>query len=72
MSSATDLRKKSLADLKTELAKSQNDLAESRRSNAARELTNPAKIKYLRKEIARLHTVIAEVNQAAKKEKDNG
>lgn len=69
MTTATELRKKSLADLRVDLAKTQRELAEARRANAARELANPAKMKDLRKEIARLHTIILEMKQAADKEK---
>lgn len=69
MTTATELRKKSIADLRVELAKKQRELAEARRANAARELANPAKMKDLRKEIARLHTIILEMKQAADKEK---
>ena len=47
----------------------QRELAEARRANAARELANPAKMKDLRREIARLHTIILEMKQAADKEK---
>ncbi|MCA9338955.1 50S ribosomal protein L29 [Candidatus Saccharibacteria bacterium] len=69
MTTATELRKKSIADLRVDLAKMQRELAEARRANAARELANPAKMKDLRREIARLHTIILEMKQAADKEK---
>ncbi len=69
MTTATELRKKSLADLRVELAKTQRELADARRANNARELANPAKMKDLRREIARLHTIILEMKQAADKEK---
>ena len=69
MSTASELRKKSLADLKVQLLSTQRELAEARRSHAARELVNPVQLKSLRKEIARLHTLIAEMQQTADKEK---
>ena len=69
MTTAAELRNKSIADLRVELVKTQQELDEAKRANAARELANPAKIKGLRKEIARLHTVILEIEQTADKEK---
>ncbi len=69
MATATELRKKSITDLRVELAKNQRELGEARRTNAARELANPAKINYLRKEIARIYTIILEMKQAADKER---
>ena len=69
MSTATELRKKSIADLRVQLASTQRELAEARRSHAARELVNPIQLTNLRKEIARLHTLITEMKQTADKEK---
>ena len=49
---------KTIDELRAELAATQQDLNDSRRSHKAGELVNPRVLGQIRKEIARLHTAI--------------
>ena len=53
-----DLRKKSLEELKAELVSQKKELFNLRFQNATNQLDNVAKIKEVRKNIARIETVI--------------
>jgi large subunit ribosomal protein L29 len=55
-----DLRGKDAADLQKVLATAKADLLEAQKSLAANELANPNVIKKMRKEIARIKTVLTE------------
>lgn len=70
--SAQDLRKLSLGDLAAELAKKQAEAHESIKALAAGELKNNRLIRSQRREIATIHTLIAEKRRETNnKEKDN-
>ena len=55
-----DLKKKSAADLAQELVAAKKELFNLRFQNATNQLDNTARIKEVRKNIARIQTVIAE------------
>ena len=55
-----DLRKKSAADLNNELVAAKKELFNLRFQNATNQLDNTGRIKEVRKNIARIHTVITE------------
>ena len=55
-----DLRTKSAAELNTELVAAKKELFNLRFQNATNQLDNTARIKEVRKNIARIQTVIAE------------
>jgi large subunit ribosomal protein L29 len=55
-----DWRSKDLAELQAILATAKADLLEAQKSLKANELANPNVIKKMRKEIARIKTVLAE------------
>ena len=55
-----DLRKKSAAELNDELVAAKKELFNLRFQNATNQLDNTARIKEVRKNIARIQTVIAE------------
>ena len=57
-----DLRTKSAAELNTELVAAKKELFNLRFQNATNQLDNTARIKEVRKNIARIQTVIAEKN----------
>jgi ribosomal protein L29 len=54
---------KSLAQLQKDLLAKQTDLVEAKRGHKLGELTNPRIITLTRKEIARLHTAIAQAER---------
>ena len=55
-----DLRKKSAAELNEELVAAKKELFNLRFQNATNQLDNTSRIKEVRKNIARIQTVIAE------------
>ena len=57
-----DLKAKSAAELNTELVAAKKELFNLRFQNATNQLDNTARIKEVRKNIARIQTVIAEQN----------
>jgi large subunit ribosomal protein L29 len=57
-----DLKAKSAAELSTELVAAKKELFNLRFQNATNQLDNTARIKEVRKNIARIQTVLAEKN----------
>ena len=57
-----DLKAKSAAELNNELVAAQKELFNLRFQNATNQLDNTARIKEVRKNIARIQTVIAQKN----------
>ena len=57
-----DLKAKSAAELNNELVAAKKDLFNLRFQNATNQLDNTARIKEVRKNIARIQTVIAQKN----------
>ena len=57
-----DLKAKSASELNTELVAAKKELFNLRFQNATNQLDNTARIKEVRKNIARIQTVIAEKN----------
>ena len=60
-----DLRKKSVEDLNKELVSAKKELFNLRFQNATNQLDNTSRIKEVRKNIARIQTVIVEKANAA-------
>ena len=60
-----DLNKKSAAELASELVAAKKELFNLRFQNATNQLDNTARIKEVRKNIARIQTVIAEGQASA-------
>ena len=60
-----DLKKKSAAELNNELVAAKKELFNLRFQNATNQLDNTSRIKEVRKNIARLQTVISEKANAA-------
>ena len=60
-----DLKAKSAAELNEELVAAKKELFNLRFQNATNQLDNTSRIKEVRKNIARIHTVIAEKASAA-------
>ena len=61
-----DLKNKSAAELNDELVAAKKDLFNLRFQNATNQLDNTSRIKEVRKNIARIQTVITEQANAAK------
>ena len=61
-----DLRAKSIAELNEELVAAKKELFNLRFQNATNQLDNTSRIKEVRKNIARIQTVITEQANAAK------
>ncbi|HHT87599.1 MAG TPA: 50S ribosomal protein L29 [Clostridiales bacterium] len=61
-----DLRTKSLTDLNEELVAAKKELFNLRFQNATNQLENTSRIKEVRKNIARIQTVITEMKRASK------
>ena len=61
-----DLRAKSAAELNEELVAAKKELFNLRFQNATNQLDNTSRIKEVRKNIARIQTVITEQTKAAK------
>ena len=60
-----DLKSKSVAELNTELVDAKKELFNLRFQNATNQLDNTSRIKEVRKNIARIQTVITEKSRAA-------
>ena len=60
-----ELKAKSAAELNTELVAAKKELFNLRFQNATNQLDNTSRIKEVRKNIARIQTVIAEKSKAA-------
>ena len=60
-----DLRAKSAAELEDELVAAKKELFNLRFQNATNQLDNTSRIKEVRKNIARIHTLIVEKANAA-------
>lgn len=61
-----DLRTKSAAELKEELVAAKKELFNLRFQNATNQLDNTSRIKEVRRNIARIQTVIAEMANSVK------
>ena len=61
-----DLKAKSAAELNEELVAAKKELFNLRFQNATNQLENPSRIKEVRKNIARIQTVITEQANASK------
>ena len=61
-----DLKSKSAAELNNELVAAKKELFNLRFQNATNQLDNTSRIKEVRKNIARIQTVIAEMSKASK------
>ena len=61
-----DLKKKSTVELTEELVAAKKELFNLRFQNATNQLDNTSRIKEVRRDIARIHTVISEQTRAAK------
>tara|TARA_B100002049_G_C16033202_1_gene355514 strand:- start:339 stop:551 length:213 start_codon:yes stop_codon:yes gene_type:complete len=61
---AADMRSKSIAELESLLAEKKTELANSQRSLAASELPNPRVVRVIRKDIARINTLLTEKNSS--------
>ena len=61
-----DLRKKSVSELNEELVAAKKELFNLRFQNATNQLENTSRIKEVRKNIARIQTVITEQANASK------
>ena len=61
-----DLRKKSATELNEELVAAKKELFNLRFQNATNQLDNTSRIKEVRRNIARIQTVISELSKASK------
>jgi len=61
-----DLKKKSATELNEELVAAKKELFNLRFQNATNQLDNTSRIKEVRKNIARIQTVISELSKASK------
>ena len=61
-----DLKTKSAAELNEELVAAKKELFNLRFQNATNQLENTSRIKEVRKNIARIQTVISELSKASK------
>ena len=61
-----DLKQKSAAELNNELVAAKKELFNLRFQNATNQLDNTSRIKEVRKNIARIQTLIAELSKASK------
>lgn len=60
MADVKEFRSKTAEELKAELTAKQREYVEMKRTHAAGELTNPRQLRALRRDIARINTVISE------------
>ena len=68
MTDVKEFREKTVEELTTALATKQRELVEMKREHAAGEVPNPRTLRILRRDIARIKTVLAEINKASTKE----
>lgn len=66
---ASELREKSIEDLQKQLETAKAELHDAKKALAANELANPRVITKTRHEIAKLNTIIAELNNNDKEDK---
>jgi large subunit ribosomal protein L29 len=64
---ANELREKSMAELTQELQELKNELFKLRFQHATNQLDNPIKLKNVKKDIARVKTVIREMELGIKR-----
>ncbi|NLG87708.1 MAG: 50S ribosomal protein L29 [Clostridiaceae bacterium] len=64
---ANELREKSIAELTQELQELKNELFKLRFQHATNQLDNPMKLKSVKKDIARVKTVIREMELGIKR-----
>ena len=64
---ATEIRKMSAAELETKLGELKKDLFQLRLQHATNQLDNPVKIAEVKRDIARVKTIIREQQTAAAK-----
>ena len=67
MTKAVDIREMSTDDIKTRIADAQEELFRLRFRGATQQLENPALIKSLRRDVARMRTILREREMAGKK-----
>ena len=67
MTKAVDIRDMSTDDIKTRIAEAQEELFRLRFRGATQQLENPALIKSLRRDVARMRTILREREMAGKK-----
>lgn len=65
---ATDLRKKTRAELDQELLELKDELFKLRFQHATNQLSNPNQLKFVKRDIARVLTIIGEQELAVKGE----
>ena len=63
---ASDVRKMSAAELETKLGELKKDLFQLRLQNATNQLDNPVKIAQVKRDIARVKTIIRELELAGR------
>jgi large subunit ribosomal protein L29 len=68
MTQVKEFRDKTVEELTTALATKQRELVELKREHAAGEVPNPRTLRVLRRDIARIKTVLGETNRANTKE----
>jgi len=59
-----EVRKLSVEEIKARLQDAMTEMENLRIQHSTRQLDNPLRMRYLRKEIARMHTVIEEFEKA--------
>ena len=67
MTKAADIRDMSTDDIKTRMAEAQEELFRLRFRGATQQLENPSLIKSLRRDVARMRTILREREMAGKK-----
>ena len=66
MTKAADIRDMSTDEIKTRIAEAQEELFRLRFRGATQQLENPALIKSLRRDVARMRTILREREMASK------
>jgi len=59
-----EIRKLSVEEIRARMQDAMTEMENLRIQHSTRQLDNPLRMRYLRKEIARMHTVIHEVEKA--------
>ena len=59
-----EIRKLSVEEIQARMQDAMTEMENLRIQHSTRQLDNPLRMRYLRKEIARMHTVIQEVEKA--------
>jgi len=68
MTQVKEFRDKTVEELVTSLATKQREMVEMKRNHAAGEVPNPRTLRTLRRDIARIKTVLGETNRVNTKE----